>query len=98
VTHRSQEALQRILGFDIDITGFYTVAKSDTTLSALSQQFVGMKPPRFPSLFEAFLNAFACQQITLDVGMLLLNRLTATYGIKFADGQQFARRSHDQKR
>ena len=63
------------------------MAKSDTTLSALSQQFVGMKPPRFPSLFEAFLNAFACQQITLDVGMLLLNRLTETYGIKFADGQ-----------
>jgi DNA-3-methyladenine glycosylase II len=46
-----------------------------------------MKPPRFPSLFEAFLNAFACQQITLDVGILLLNRLTETYGIKFDDGQ-----------
>jgi DNA-3-methyladenine glycosylase II len=46
-----------------------------------------MKPPRFPSLFEAFLNVFACQQITLDVGILLLNRLTETYGIKFDDGQ-----------
>ena len=79
--------LQRILGFDIDLTGFYTVAKRDTAVDALSQRFLGMKPPRFPSLFEAFLNAFACQQITLDVGMLLLNRLTETYGIKCADGQ-----------
>jgi DNA-3-methyladenine glycosylase II len=87
LSSRVGEVLRRMLGFDIDLTGFYTVAKSDTTLSALSQHFLGMKPPRFPSLFEAFLNAFACQQITLDVGMLLLNRLTATYGIKFADGQ-----------
>lgn len=79
--------LQRMLGFDIDLTGFYTVAKNDTTLYSLSQRFLGMKPPRFPSLFEAFLNAFACQQITLDVGMVLLNRLTAMYGIKFDDDQ-----------
>jgi DNA-3-methyladenine glycosylase II len=87
LSSKIRAVLQRMLGFDIDLTGFYTVAKSDTTLYALSQHFLGMKPPRFPSLFEAFLNAFACQQITLDVGMLLLNRLTATYGIKFADGQ-----------
>ena len=87
LSSKIRAVLQRMLGFDIDLTGFYTVAKSDTTLYALSQHFLGMKPPRFPSLFEAFLNAFACQQITLDVGMLLLNRLTATYGITFADGQ-----------
>lgn len=87
LSSRVEEVLRRMLGFAIDLTGFYTVAKSDTTLSALSQHFLGMKPPRFPSLFEAFLNAFACQQITLDVGMLLLNRLTATYGITFDDGQ-----------
>ncbi|MDQ2905960.1 MAG: DNA-3-methyladenine glycosylase 2 family protein [Chloroflexota bacterium] len=87
LSSRVGEVLRRMLGFDIDLSGFYTVAKSDTTLSALSQHFLGMKPPRFPSLFEAFLNAFACQQITLDVGMLLLNRLTAMYGITFDDGQ-----------
>ncbi|HEV7235362.1 MAG TPA: hypothetical protein VGN15_04215 [Ktedonobacteraceae bacterium] len=79
--------LQRMLGLDIDLTGFYTMAKRDTAVDALAQRFLGMKPPRFPSLFEAFLNAFACQQITLDVGMLLLNRLTEMYGIKFDDGQ-----------
>ncbi len=87
LSSRVGEILRRMLGFAIDLTGFYTVATSDTALSALSQHFLGMKPPRFPSLFEAFLNAFACQQITLDVGMLLLNRLTATYGITFDDGQ-----------
>lgn len=84
---RVQEVLQRMLGFSLDLTGFYTLAEHDPTMSALAQRFVGMKPPRFPSLFEALLNAFACQQVTLEVGLLLLNRLTETYGLSFADGQ-----------
>lgn len=87
LSSRVGEVLRRMLGLDIDLTGFYTLAKGDPTLSALAQHFLGVKPPRFPNMFEALLNAFACQQITLDVGMLLLNRLTATYGITFDDGQ-----------
>jgi len=82
-----KEVLQRMLGFSLDLTGFYAVAQHDPTVSPLVQRFVGMKPPRFPSLFEALLNAFACQQVTLDVGLLLLNRLAETYGMPFADGQ-----------
>ena len=84
---RVKEVLQRTLGFPIDLAGFYALAQHDQTVSPLAQRFVGMKPPRFPSLFEAFLNAFACQQVTLDVGLSLLNRLTETYGMQFADGQ-----------
>jgi DNA-3-methyladenine glycosylase II len=34
-----------------------------------------MKPPRFPTIFEALVNAFACQQLSLEVGLELLNRL-----------------------
>jgi DNA-3-methyladenine glycosylase II len=84
---RVQEALQRILGFSLDLAGWDALAEHDPTLSPLARRFAGMKPPRFPSLFEALLNAFACQQVTLDVGLLLLNRLTETYGQPFADGQ-----------
>ena len=42
LSSRVREVLQRTLGFDIDLTGFYTMAKSDTILSALSQHFLGM--------------------------------------------------------
>jgi len=87
LSSKIRETLQGILGFQVDITGFYTLAEKDHLLSLLAQQFRGMKPPRFPSLFEALLNAFACQQVSLDVGIMLLNRLTATYGLKFDDGQ-----------
>ncbi len=84
---RVKEAFQRMLGLSLDLAGFYALAEHDPTVSPLVQRFVGMKPPRFPSLFEALLNAFACQQVTLDVGLLLLNRLVETYGIPFADDQ-----------
>ncbi len=87
VASRIREALQRMLGFQIDVTEFYTLAEKDHLLSPLAQHFLGLKPPRFPSLFEALLNAFACQQVSLDVGIMLLNRLTATYGMQFDDGQ-----------
>jgi DNA-3-methyladenine glycosylase II len=81
------EALQRMLGCQIDVTGFYTLVENNRFLSPLAQRFLGLKPPRFPSLFEALLNAFACQQVSLDVGMLLLNRLTEAYGMRFDENQ-----------
>src|SRR5207244_13224372 len=87
VSSRISEALQCILGLQVDVTRFYTLAEKDHLLSPLAQHFLGLKPPRFPSLFEALLTAFACQQVSLDVGIMLLNRLTATYGPKFDDGQ-----------
>ena len=87
LSRRVKEALQRMLGFSLDLAGWYALAEHDPTLSPLARRFMGMKPPRFPSLFEALLNAFACQQVTLDVGLLLLNRLAETYGMPFADGQ-----------
>lgn len=79
--------LQRMLGFQADLRGFYGMAAEDTALAPLAQQFLGVKPPRFPSIFEALLNAFACQQVSLDVGILLLNRLAGVYGMKFDDDQ-----------
>ena len=40
----------------------------------------GLKPPRFPTVFEALVNGVACQQLSLAVGMHLLNRLAADRG------------------
>ena len=40
-----------------------------------------MKPPRFATVFEGVINAIACQQVTLTLGIRLLNRLAAAYGL-----------------
>jgi len=72
--------LRRVLGLDLDLAGFYRLAERDERLSRLALRFVGMRPPRFASTFEALVNAVACQQLSLTVGIHLLNRLAAWYG------------------
>ena len=45
----------------------------------------GLKPPRFPTVFEALVNGVACQQLSLAVGIHLLNRLAADRGRAVSD-------------
>ena len=72
--------LTRILGINADLSEFYRFAERQPKLDALARQFRGVKPPRFPTLFETLVNAMACQQLSLNVGIRLLNRLTAAFG------------------
>lgn len=81
-------ALDRLLGRRIDLRPFYSFAAQDSRLSELAQRFYGLKPPRFPSVFETLVNAIACQQLSLAVGITLLNRLAETYGLRFGGAQQ----------
>ncbi len=74
-------ALERLLGIGIDLQKFYRLGKKDKWLKPLVNQFQGMKPPRLLTPFEALLNAIACQQLTLTMGIRLLNRLTEAYGV-----------------
>ncbi len=74
-------ALERLLGLRTDLTAFYRFAAADPQLGPLAARFRGMKPPRFPSVFEALVNGIACQQITLLQGIRLLNRLAERYGV-----------------
>jgi DNA-3-methyladenine glycosylase II len=73
-------ALERLLGLSIDLTDFYRFARRQKRLRELAQRFRGMKPPRFATVFESAVNAIACQQVSLTVGIQLLNRLAARFG------------------
>ena len=72
--------LEHLLGLTVDLDGFYRVAAGDARLDALAARFHGMRPPCFPAVFEAVVNAVACQQLSLDVGIHLLNRLACRFG------------------
>lgn len=74
-------ALDRLLGLRVDLREFYQLASQDPKLDQLVRRFLGMKPPRFLTVFEALVNAIACQQLSLTVGITLLNRLTERYGL-----------------
>jgi len=69
------QLLKQMLGLEIDLVPFYALARRDRRLAPLVEEFRGVKPPRFPSVFEALVNAVACQQLSLTVGIELLNRM-----------------------
>jgi DNA-3-methyladenine glycosylase II len=77
---QARQALTRLLGLEADLSGFATAAASDPALAALVARMRGLKPPRFATVFEGLVNGVACQQLSLDVGVHLLNRLTVAYG------------------
>lgn len=80
--------LLQMLAVDTDLAAFYQLAESDTHLRSLAQMFKGVKPPRFPTVFEALVNSIACQQISLDAGIALLNRLAENYGPTYGAGDE----------
>ncbi len=80
-----QDVITRMLGPKADLSGFYALAAEDRRLAPLAERFRGLKPPRFPTVFEALVNAFACQQLSLTVEIELLDRLARQCGPVMAD-------------
>ena len=74
--------IERLLGTGIDLNDWYRIARQDRRLGVLADRFRGVKPPRFPTVFEAVVNAFACQQLSLEVGLELLNRLAVVCAVR----------------
>ncbi|HYL58106.1 MAG TPA: hypothetical protein VEU51_04500 [Candidatus Acidoferrales bacterium] len=70
----------RMLGLELDLSDFYRLARRDRTLAALADPLRGLKPVRYPTVFEGFANAVAGQLVSLSAGMHVLNRLTDALG------------------
>ncbi|MDD5240407.1 MAG: hypothetical protein PHG47_01660 [Sulfuricella sp.] len=83
--------LERLLGLRVDLTGFYALTAADPHLARLAEQFSGVKPPRFPTVFESLVNGIACQQLSLTVGIVLLNRLAEQFGLPTGAARAFPR-------
>ena len=75
--------VQKMLGLAVDLQPFYKLARDNRVIGPLVEQFAGVRPPRFPTVFEGLVNAIACQQVSLDVGIVLLNRLSERFGAQF---------------
>ena len=81
----ARSALDRVFGLSVDLSDFATMAAQDRLLGPLAGRMRGLRPPRFPTVFEALVNGVACQQLSLAVGIHLLNRLTADRGHPLSD-------------
>ena len=81
-------ALQKTLSVETNLDAFYQLSEKDAHLRSLAQMFKGVKPPRFPTIFEGLINSIACQQVSLDAGISLLNKLAENYGLPYKDGDE----------
>ena len=89
--------VSRMLALDLDLAPFYRIANPDTVLRPMAERLRGMKPPRFPSVFEALANAVACQLVSLSAGLHVINRIAAVCG-RAASGDPSAIRSFAEPR
>jgi DNA-3-methyladenine glycosylase II len=76
----AHSAVTVLLGLDLDLSGFCARATRDGLLGELANRYRGLKPPRFPTVFECLLNAVSCQQLSIAAGLTILSRLAAAAG------------------
>lgn len=69
-----------MLGADRDLTSVMALLEREPALAPLAQRLAGLKPPRFPSLWEAFCQIVPFQQVSLSAALSILNRFTSTLG------------------
>jgi DNA-3-methyladenine glycosylase II len=80
-----RRTLDRLVGLSVDLSQFAAMAAPDPLLGPLAARMRGLKPPRFATVFEALINGIACQQLSLAVGIELLNRLAVDRGRAVSD-------------
>ena len=79
--HKPALALvNRILGIERDVADFSRAAEGIPWLRPLAQRMRGVKPPRYPTLWEACVNAIVFQQISLHAASAIMRRLILALG------------------
>jgi DNA-3-methyladenine glycosylase II len=72
--------IRRMLGVDRELSVFNRAAERISWLRSLARRMRGVKPPRYPSLWEAFVNAVVFQQLSLPAASAISRRLIMTLG------------------
>jgi DNA-3-methyladenine glycosylase II len=77
---RALALVKRMLGIDRDVAHFRHAAEGIPWLSPLVQRMRGVRPPRYPTLWEACVNAIVFQQISLHAASAIMRRLILALG------------------
>lgn len=81
--------VRTVLGLDVDPAPIQRVAEAERALRPTAVALRGARPPRFPTLFEAFANVVPFQQVSLDAGAAVAGRLVERFGTYVAiDGRR----------
>lgn len=74
------ELVRRMLGTDVDCTEFDRSAALISWLAPLVERMRGVRPPRYPTLWEACANAIVFQQVSLRAASAIMRRLVVALG------------------
>jgi len=72
--------VRRVLGVDRDLAHFDSQATSIPWLKPLAERMRGVRPPRYPTLWEACVNAIVFQQVSLLAASAIMRRLIVALG------------------
>jgi DNA-3-methyladenine glycosylase II len=74
-----QALAERVLRPQFDLAPFYAAAAQAPEIAPLVAQMRGVKPPRYPTLWEALVNALVFQQVSLHAALAILRRVIARF-------------------
>ena len=75
--------VRRMLGVDRDVNPFFRAARKLPWLAPLAKRMRGVKPPRYPTLWEACVNAVVFQQVSLLAATAIMRRLLIALATPF---------------
>ncbi len=67
--------VRRVLGTDVDLAAFYAGVAAVPWLDRIARAARGVKPPRYPSLWETVCNAVVYQQVSIHAAGAILRRV-----------------------
>jgi len=72
---RALALVRRMLGVDRDLAHFDRAAAANPWLNPLAARMRGVRPPRYPTLWEACVNAIVFQQVSLHAASAIMHRM-----------------------
>ena len=78
---RALSMVRRILGVERKLSHFYRGARGISWLWPLAVRMRGVKPPRYPTLWEACVNAIVFQQVSLGAASSITRRMIVALGL-----------------
>jgi len=80
--------VRRLFGLDLDLVGFYRMAKADPALASLVGPLYGLRPTLAPTPFEMLVGSITAQQINLAFAFACRARLVRRYGTPVRFGRE----------
>ena len=79
-TVRAVASIRRMLGTEHNLSVFHRHARAIPWLAPLARRMRGLRPPRYPDLFEACANAILFQQVSLSAASAIMRRALLVLG------------------